>query len=1492
MALNFPASPVDGQIYYDTVSGNRYIYVADTTKWMYVANNQPLPGSTSNSQVLFNFDGGVDGDNGLIFSSNTLFANSINVATDMRVRGNLYIGTNTVTITDSAIMAQTFFIMQNGTPLAVPTGSTTNASYEVANSAFAHTNATLTHSQAVYGAVNSVFGVTNSAYGSTNTVGGYANTAGLLANQAGVIANASFSHSNTTYAAVNSAFAVINAAFNEANVMPAAFGVANGAFDKANAANVLAYNTGIGANNYAGAMANSSNAYIDYTVINIIAPMVSGNLDTARTYTNTSTDAANSYSFYLYNDGRLYANTTVLGVSRDYTNTSTGAANAYAIAIGTSGNNYAGVMANSSNGYAITVGASGNNYAGVMANSSNGYTVTVGNSANNYAGAMANSANDFAYAGYTNVSFVLSVNMANNTVSANNYSGAMANSVNAYVNVSTGSSNAYANVVGTAGNTYTATVGTNANNYANATFVKLTAASQTITGDFSITGNLFIGGNTTSVSANNLVVNDSLIYLANNNQDDILDIGFVGSYYNATSAHVHTGLFREHSSKQYYLFQGFDADPELINDIVPYANNMVNATLVADFVTSNLTLGGANAIVWIKASYDNSNGGFGVTNAAFGHSNTIYAAVNSAFGVINAAFGVANTALQNTNTITINSNLTIPGNVSIGSSTGVNPLNLYINGSNGSLYQSATQVKAISFNNANNWSYANTTLIFNFAEDTGTVQRHSTGIMSGKEGPWVASSGNYPGYLTFWTRAAGTDEVERLRITSAGYVGIGTNSPGYTLDVAGSANISLPTLIVAGQNVLASFSSINAYASAVGTSTNNYTSATYSTLVQFGSVFGVANAAYGQSNSEVTRLSAAYVVANAAFAAGNAEFTFSNTIYAAVNSAFGVINAAYTSSNADYTVTNAAFAAANAKVASVTGTAGQIFSSGGTTPTLNLISSGVTARTYGGSTNIPIVTVDAFGRITSAANQSFSAGGVTSVSGAGTVSGLTLTGTVTTTGSLTLGGTLSATIDNISDEHRLFNNMGDNHATRTSFDATNPSYNFGWRFVQGLTNGPGVNGAGQYYSEYVGLGNDYLATGAGSYGMQIAYPRNVSTPYIAIRYNENNTLGAWQKISAGYADTVGSITSGQVTTALGFTPYNSTNPSGYITSSALSSYAPLAGPTLTGTTNISKLITSSRIVLPSTNDGRTNGLWHWGDSDSNWVQYMAQPTVGTNPAGTTMTAGYWDNGHTIRVRGGAWSYENHSDNTLRAHINGTGAFFAGQTRSPIYYDSNDTTYYNDLNSSRRFAGRSYIHEWIEFVNYTGLYSPNNGAHFYPNNGTYGAWRIDGARNGWNGIEFAGHTTLMMNDNGQGFHRNTGGGWRFYVESGNGYFPGNVTAYWSDRRLKENLRTINGESIEILSRMTAYRFNWNDKVKDFCSDIEPGKEEIGLIAQEVQAVLPDAVVVNKSAVNETQEESDYLTINWNKITPLLVQALNETTKELAELKQLLKDKGIL
>jgi len=85
------------------------------------------------------------------------------------------------------------------------------------------------------------------------------------------------------------------------------------------------------------------------------------------------------------------------------------------------------------------------------------------------------------------------------------------------------------------------------------------------------------------------------------------------------------------------------------------------------------------------------------------------------------------------------------------------------------------------------------------------------------------------------------------------------------------------------------------------------------------------------------------------------------------------------------------------------------------------------------------------------------------------------------------------------------------------------------------------------------------------------------------------------------------------------------------------------------------------------------------------------------------------------------------------------------------------------------SGRNYSNEWIEFGGYSGLYSPQNGAHFYPNNGTYGGWRSAGSRNGWHGIEFDssnGNTVLMIGSDGNtsGFHNNNSG-WQFRWASG-------------------------------------------------------------------------------------------------------------------------------
>lgn len=253
------------------------------------------------------------------------------------------------------------------------------------------------------------------------------------------------------------------------------------------------------------------------------------------------------------------------------------------------------------------------------------------------------------------------------------------------------------------------------------------------------------------------------------------------------------------------------------------------------------------------------------------------------------------------------------------------------------------------------------------------------------------------------------------------------------------------------------------------------------------------------------------------------------------------------------------------------------------------------------------------------AGTSSTTGTVTSVSGTGTASGLTLSGTVTSSGSLTLSGTLSASIDNITDEHRLFNNMGDNHGTRTSFDAQGAAatVNFGWRYVQGNTNAPNVGntGSNQYYSLYVGLGNDYAYN---QYGMQVAIPRTSTTPYLSLRFQEGGAFGAWQKISAGYADSAGNADTLDGNHAAAFALVGQTT---YIGTTAVALNRASAALALTGITSID----GSAATLTT---GRTIGM----TGDVTWTSASfngsANVTGTATLANSGVTAGTYNNSAT------------------------------------------------------------------------------------------------------------------------------------------------------------------------------------------------------------------------------------------------------------------------
>jgi hypothetical protein len=115
--------------------------------------------------------------------------------------------------------------------------------------------------------------------------------------------------------------------------------------------------------------------------------------------------------------------------------------------------------------------------------------------------------------------------------------------------------------------------------------------------------------------------------------------------------------------------------------------------------------------------------------------------------------------------------------------------------------------------------------------------------------------------------------------------------------------------------------------------------------------------------------------------------------------------------------------------------------------------------------------------------------------------------------------------------------------------------------------------------------------------------------------------------------------------------------------------------------------------------------------------------------------------------------------------------------------------------------------------------------------------------------------------------------------------GNITAYASDRRLKENLIPIQSP-LDKVDKLNGVHYKWKDEVLDM-GFVPDSMNDTGLLAQEVLEVLPDAVKPApfdlKIDSNESKSGENYLTVQYEKVVPLLVEAIKELRKELNELK---------
>lgn len=101
---------------------------------------------------------------------------------------------------------------------------------------------------------------------------------------------------------------------------------------------------------------------------------------------------------------------------------------------------------------------------------------------------------------------------------------------------------------------------------------------------------------------------------------------------------------------------------------------------------------------------------------------------------------------------------------------------------------------------------------------------------------------------------------------------------------------------------------------------------------------------------------------------------------------------------------------------------------------------------------------------------------------------------------------------------------------------------------------------------------------------------------------------------------------------------------------------------------------------------------------------------------------------------------------------------------------------------------------------------------------------------------------------------------------------NVTAYYSDERLKVRLNNIEN-ALEKLCSLSGFHYHANELAQSLGYKPVP---EVGVSAQEVQAIMPEVVA-------PAPIDDKYLTVRYERLVPLLIEAIKELKAEVDALK---------
>jgi hypothetical protein len=216
----------------------------------------------------------------------------------------------------------------------------------------------------------------------------------------------------------------------------------------------------------------------------------------------------------------------------------------------------------------------------------------------------------------------------------------------------------------------------------------------------------------------------------------------------------------------------------------------------------------------------------------------------------------------------------------------------------------------------------------------------------------------------------------------------------------------------------------------------------------------------------------------------------------------------------------------------------------------------------------------------------------------------------------------------------------------------------------------------------------------------------------------------------------------------------------------------------------------------------------------------------------------------------------------------------------LFYDNDNTAYFGNfagtsVMSSIALGGAGSVPQGVLWA---------NGEIWISGNGNRVAFTTDTSTDSTPNASVRGSSNDLVVQNWSGSASND----NFWVfgASRDAAAAGNITAYYSDERLKTKTGNLNNALAKVKS-LEGFTYIENELARSV--GYNNTKQQVGLSAQKVKAVLPEAVALapfdydpqdDGTILSKSGEE--YLTVDYSRLVPLLIEAIKELTAKVEAL----------